>query len=62
MEWAWWAIKDLNLGPLACEASALTTELIAHEPDIPVAGLIFGGFPADPAPKFVTEATGIFNL
>jgi MoxR-like ATPase len=28
----WWAIKDLNLGPLACEASALTTELIAHEP------------------------------
>src|SRR5882672_628151 len=32
MEWAWWAIKDLNLGPLACEASALTTELIAHEP------------------------------
>jgi hypothetical protein len=32
MEWReeWWAIKDLNLGPLACEASALTTELIAH--------------------------------
>src|ERR1700686_1695667 len=27
----WWAIKDLNLGPLACEASALTTELIAHK-------------------------------
>ena len=26
----WWAIKDLNLGPLACEASALTTELIAR--------------------------------
>ena len=25
----WWAIEDLNLGPLACEASALTTELIA---------------------------------
>src|SRR6266566_4062285 len=35
MEWAWWAIKDLNLGPLACEASALTTELIAHEPMLP---------------------------
>ena len=54
----------MNLGPLACEASALTTELIAHEPDIPVliAGSIFGGLPADPAPKFVTEATGIFNL
>src|SRR5258708_13881746 len=29
---AWWAIKDLNLGPLACEASALTSELIADEP------------------------------
>jgi hypothetical protein len=28
----------LNLGPLACEASALTTELIAHEPDIFLAG------------------------
>src|SRR5665811_90018 len=27
----WWAIKDLNLGPLACEASALTTELIARK-------------------------------
>ena len=26
----WWAIEDLNLGPLACEASALTTELIAR--------------------------------
>ena len=25
----WWAIEDLNLGPLACEASALTTELTA---------------------------------
>ena len=25
----WWAIEDLNLGPLACEASALTAELIA---------------------------------
>src|SRR6202140_1690539 len=31
-KWEWWAIKDLNLGPLACEASALTTELVAHEP------------------------------
>ena len=27
---AWWAIKDLNLGPLPCEGSALTTELIAR--------------------------------
>jgi hypothetical protein len=27
---AWWAMKDLNLRPLACEASALTTELIAR--------------------------------
>ena len=26
----WWAVEDLNLGPLACEASALTTELIAQ--------------------------------
>ena len=26
----WWAIEDLNLGPLACEASALTTELTAQ--------------------------------
>jgi hypothetical protein len=26
----WWAIKDLNLGPLPCEGSALTTELIAR--------------------------------
>ena len=25
----WWAVEDLNLGPLACEASALTAELIA---------------------------------
>ena len=25
----WWAVEDLNLGPLACEASALTTELPA---------------------------------
>ncbi len=24
----WWAIEDSNLGPLACEASALTAELI----------------------------------
>ena len=24
-----WAVEDLNLGPLACEASALTTELTA---------------------------------
>ena len=31
MEQVWWAIKDLNLGPLACEASALTTELIARK-------------------------------
>jgi hypothetical protein len=38
MEWTWWAIKDLNLGPLACEASALTTELIAHELNIILAG------------------------
>jgi hypothetical protein len=38
MEGTWWAIKDLNLGPLACEASALTTELIAHEPDSIQAG------------------------
>jgi hypothetical protein len=44
---AWWAIKDLNLGPLACEASTLTAELIAHEPDL--------------LPKFVAEAPGIFN-
>src|ERR1700730_1903419 len=29
MRGEWWAIKDLNLGHLACEASALTTELIA---------------------------------
>ena len=28
----WWAIEDLNLGPLACEASALTTELTARVP------------------------------
>ena len=27
-----WAIEDLNLGPLACEASALTTELTARVP------------------------------
>ncbi len=27
----WWAIKDLNLGPLPCGGSALTTELIAHK-------------------------------
>src|ERR1700686_2789739 len=33
-KWEWWAIKDLNLGPLACEASALTTELIAHGPRV----------------------------
>ena len=26
----WWAVEDLNLGPLACEASALTTELTAQ--------------------------------
>ena len=26
----WWAIEDLNLGPLACEASALTAELTAQ--------------------------------
>ena len=29
-ESGWWAIKDLNLGPLPCEGSALTTELIAR--------------------------------
>ena len=27
-----WAVEDLNLGPLACEASALTTELTARGP------------------------------
>ena len=26
----WWAVQDLNLWPLACEASALTTELTAR--------------------------------
>ncbi len=26
----WWAVEDLNLGPLACEASALTAELTAQ--------------------------------
>ncbi len=26
----WWAVLDLNQWPLACEASALTTELTAH--------------------------------
>jgi hypothetical protein len=26
----WWATKDLNLGPLPCEGSALTTELVAQ--------------------------------
>src|SRR5580704_18569601 len=26
----WWATKDLNLGPLPCEGSALTTELVAR--------------------------------
>ncbi len=30
----WWAIKDLNLGPLPCEGSALTTELIAHKQNL----------------------------
>ena len=25
-----WAVEDLNLGPLACEASALTAELTAR--------------------------------
>ena len=29
-KFGWWAIKDLNLGPLPCEGSALTTELIAR--------------------------------
>ena len=28
--YGWWAIKDLNLGPLPCEGSALTTELNAR--------------------------------
>ncbi len=28
-EGRWWAVQDLNLSPLACEASALTTELTA---------------------------------
>ena len=27
----WWAVQDLNLWPLACEASALTTELTAQD-------------------------------
>ena len=27
---AWWAVEGSNLGPLACEASALTTELTAR--------------------------------
>ena len=26
----WWAVEGSNLGPLACEASALTTELTAR--------------------------------
>src|SRR5580704_11433413 len=30
MDGDWWATKDLNLGPLPCEGSALTTELVAH--------------------------------
>jgi hypothetical protein len=29
----WWATKDLNLGPLPCEGSALTTELVARGTD-----------------------------
>ena len=29
VNFTWWAVEDLNLGPLACEASALTTELTA---------------------------------
>ncbi len=29
----WWATKDLNLGPLPCEGSALTTELVARQFD-----------------------------
>ena len=28
----WWAVEGSNLGPLACEASALTTELTARLP------------------------------
>ena len=28
----WWAVEGSNLGPLACEASALTTELTARRP------------------------------
>ena len=27
----WWAVEDLNLRPLACEASALTAELTAPQ-------------------------------
>ena len=30
----WWAVLDLNQWPLACEASALTTELTALNPSI----------------------------
>ena len=34
----WWVIEDSNLGPLACEASALTAELITlvHSLDRPL--------------------------
>ena len=28
---SWWAVQDLNLWPLACEASAPTTELTARK-------------------------------
>jgi hypothetical protein len=27
----WWAVQDLNLRPLACEANALATELTAQD-------------------------------
>ncbi len=29
---SWWTMQDLNLRPLQCECSALTAELIVHEP------------------------------
>ena len=48
----WWAVEDLNLGPLACEASALTTELTAPRENMMI---IFS------STNFIVNINGVFT-
>ena len=54
----WWAVEGSNLGPLACEASALTTELTARLLDVTPEPTVLNLWASDPVVP-VVATTGL---